>query len=124
MTEVNNLFSIHKITHEDGSIIVVLLIDQHHDILKGHFPGHPVIPGACMLQVVKEVLEHALNQPIRLKKADSLKFLSMIDPKVITEVRLHMSYRNNDDSSIIVNAKLSSSQSLHFKFQGSFVREY
>jgi 3-hydroxyacyl-[acyl-carrier-protein] dehydratase len=123
MTEANTLFSIHDLTHEDGSISAVLLIDQHHNILKGHFPGHPVIPGACMLQVVKEVLEHALNQPTRLKKADSLKFLSMIDPEITTEVQLHMSYRNNEDGSIIVNAKLSSSRSLHFKFQGSFVIE-
>jgi len=121
MTETNTLFNIREVTHEDGAISAVLIIDRHHDILKGHFPGHPVIPGACMLQVVKEVLERALNQHIRLKKANSLKFLSMIDPEVTTEVQLHMLYRIDQDGSIIVNAKLISSQTLHFKFQGSFV---
>lgn len=118
----NNLLIIQEITHEDGSISATIAIDQNSAILKGHFPGHPVVPGAFMLQIVKEVLEQTLNQSIRLKKADNLKFLSMVDPQVTTEVQLHMSYRA-EESNIIVNAKLSSSQTLHFKFQGAFIVE-
>jgi 3-hydroxyacyl-[acyl-carrier-protein] dehydratase len=121
MPEANNLLTIQEITHEEGSVSAVLGIDPGSDILKGHFPGHPVVPGACMLQIVKEVLERALNKPLRLKKADNLKFLNMIDPGANTEIQLHLSYRSDDEGIIMVNAKLSSSQTLHFKFQGSFI---
>lgn len=118
----NDLFSINKITHEDAAISVMLNINADSEILKGHFPGQPVVPGACMLQIVKEVLEIVLNYPVRQKKADQLKFMIMIDPKNTSSVTLDMTYKDAEDGAIIVTAKLSNPDALYFKFQGSFVR--
>ena len=118
----NDLFSINKISHEDATISVMLGINADSEILKGHFPGHPVVPGACMLQIVKEVLETTLNCPVRLKKADQLKFMIMIDPTSTPTVALDMTHKNAEDDSIVVTAKLSNPDALYFKFQGSFVR--
>jgi 3-hydroxyacyl-[acyl-carrier-protein] dehydratase len=118
----NDLFSIDKISHEDATISVMLGINADSEILKGHFPGHPVVPGACMLQIVKEVLESALNHPVRLKKADQLKFMIMIDPTNMLAVDLDMTYKYSDNETIVVTAKLSNPDALYFKFQGSFVR--
>ncbi|WP_426670197.1 hypothetical protein ACPPVU_02915 [Mucilaginibacter sp. McL0603] len=118
----NDLFSIDKVIHEDGAISVILSINPDSEILKGHFPGHPVVPGACMLQVVKEVLENALNHPVRQKKADQLKFMIMIDPTKTLTVALDITYKKAEDDSIVVTAKLSNPDALYFKFQGSFVR--
>jgi 3-hydroxyacyl-[acyl-carrier-protein] dehydratase len=118
----NDLFSIDKMSHEDATISVMLGINADSEILKGHFPGHPVVPGACMLQIVKEALENALNYSIRLKKADQLKFMIMIDPTNTSTVALDMTYKNAEDDTIVVTAKLSNPDALYFKFQGSFVR--
>ena len=118
----NDLFGIGKIAHEDGAISATLNINPDSEILKGHFPGHPVVPGACMLQVVKEVLDLTLNHRVRLKKADQLKFMIMIDPTNTVTVTLDMTYKKAEDDSIVVTAKLSNPDALYFKFQGSFVR--
>lgn len=118
---INDLFSIDKISHEDATISVMLGINADSEILKGHFPGHPVVPGACMLQIVKEVLERTLNHSVRLKKADQLKFMIMIDPTNTSTVTLDMTYKNAEDDTIVVTAKLSNPDALYFKFQGSFV---
>jgi 3-hydroxyacyl-[acyl-carrier-protein] dehydratase len=117
----NDLFSIDKIIHQDATISVMLGINADSEILKGHFPGQPVVPGACMLQIVKEVLERALKYPLRLKKADQLKFMIMIDPAKTTAVSLEMTYKITEDDTIVVTAKLSNPDALYFKFQGSFV---
>src|SRR5579864_2323714 len=103
----NDLFSIDKITHEDAVISVMLGIKSESEILKGHFPGHPVVPGACMLQIIKEVLQTTLNHPVRLKKADQSKFMIMIDPTNTSVVALEMSYKKAEDDIIFVTAKLS-----------------
>jgi len=117
----NDLFSIEKITHEDGVIKALLNINPDSEILKGHFPGHPVVPGACMLQITKEVLESVLKTPLRLKKADQLKFMTMIDPASTQSVELDLSYKQTEDNTIIVNAKLSNADTVYFKMQGSFI---
>jgi 3-hydroxyacyl-[acyl-carrier-protein] dehydratase len=119
----NDLFNIDDITHEDGAIRATLGINQNSEILKGHFPGHPVVPGAIMMQIVKEVLEMALNSPLRLKKADQLKFISMIDPTNTLVVQLYITYKYTEDDAVSVIAKLSNTDAPYFKFQGSFIKE-
>lgn len=120
-TANNDLFSIKNITHEDGAITAQLGINKNSDILKGHFPGQPVVPGACMLQIVKEVLETALTYPVRLKKADHLKFMTMIDPVNTQKVQLDITYKYAE-SDIHVTAKLSNDEVVYFKLQGSVVK--
>ena len=120
-TATNDLFSIEKIIHDDGSIKAILGINADSEILKGHFPGHPVVPGACMLQIAKEVLESVLKTLLRLKKADQLKFMTMIDPVNTPRVELDITYKYQDDSGIIANAKLSNPETIYFKLQASFI---
>jgi len=117
----NDLFGVQQIVHEDGHIDATLSINKNSGILKGHFPNHPVVPGACMLQIVKEVLESALQSSIRLKKATNLKFMSMIDPANTPTVQLDINYKFAEDSTISTNAKLSTTETTYFKFQGSFI---
>jgi len=122
MSAVNNdLFSIEEITHEDGAIRATVGINADSEILKGHFPGHPVVPGACMLQITKEALEKALMTPLRLKKADQLKFMTMIDPVSTPSIELDISYRHQDDGGVTATAKLSNADTVYFKLQGSFI---
>jgi 3-hydroxymyristoyl/3-hydroxydecanoyl-(acyl carrier protein) dehydratase len=55
------LFNISKLEHQVGSISAVLDINRDCEIFKGHFPGQPIAPGACMLQIVKDILEKATS---------------------------------------------------------------
>lgn len=116
----DDLFKISKLVHNDNIINARLDINKASGIFNGHFPGHPVVPGACMLQVVKEVLEKALGTPLLLKKADHLKFMAMIDPGNTQAVNLEASYKFVEHA-LNVNAKLSDDTVVCFKFQGSFV---
>ncbi len=120
-TENHDLFSIRNIAHENGIILAVLSINPNSEILKGHFPGHPVIPGASMLQTLKEVLEETLKTTIFLKRADSLKFMRMLDPVNTETVLLDVVYNNIDDTTFNVTAKLSTDEMICFKFQGTFI---
>ena len=122
MSANHDLFSIKEITHEDGVIKATLRINPDSEILTGHFPGHPVVPGASMLQIIKEILEYILKSPLRLKKADQLKFMTMIDPGVTSSVELDITYKQTEGNSIVTTAKLSNADTVYFKFQGSFIR--
>ena len=116
------LFKISKLEHSDGVISAILDINKDCEIFKGHFPGHPIVPGACMLQIVKEVLEEAMHASLRLKKADHLKFISMIDPGNTLAVQLDIAYKIVEEGDVSVTAKLMSGEVVCFKFQGRFLR--
>ena len=112
------IFKILSITHGDNSVTAVLEIDQENEIFNGHFPDHPVVPGACMLQIVKEVLADALKVSLRLVKADNIKFLSLIHPSA-RSLQLNIAY-HVIDTNIKVNASLSTGETTCMKLQGMF----
>lgn len=119
----NELFKICKLEHYGGLISAVLDINKDSDIFNGHFPGQPVIPGACMLQIVKEVLESALTSSFRLKKADHLKFILFIDPSITHSVLMDLSYKQVNEDTLNVTAKLINGEVICFKFQGIFIKQ-
>jgi 3-hydroxyacyl-[acyl-carrier-protein] dehydratase len=93
---IQPVFKILSTEHNESAIVTVLAVDADSDILKGHFPGQPVVPGACMLQTVKEILEDTFNAPLQLIKADNIKFLNMITPD-ITDLSMRISSQLPDN---------------------------
>ena len=117
----DDVFIVDSLTHTDGVIKADLSINPGSPIFKGHFPGHPVVPGACMLQLVKDVLQSALGYSVQIKKAGSLKFVGMIEPTVAASVQLELGY-NIDEDLIKVSGKLNDGDRVCFKMQGRFAR--
>lgn len=115
------LYKITSLDHQDNTIKATLEINSDNEIFIGHFPSQPVLPGACMLQIVKEVLESTLNKSFRLKKADHIKFLKLIDPGVNNILQLTLSYRSVDNNNLDVTANLIAENDICFKFRGAFI---
>ena len=101
-----NLYIIKNISEADSTIEAIVELDEQHKIFEGHFPGHPVLPGACMLQMVKELLETFFQKPLRLVKADDIRFSAMVDPTANKELTFSIQYHLMETQSINVNAKI------------------
>lgn len=65
---------------EKGSFIANISLNKDHEIFKGHFPGNPVTPGVCMMQIVKELTEEFTGKKLFLKSASNVKFMAIINP--------------------------------------------
>lgn len=114
-----NFFLIEKIVVDAGKISASLTIDRHHKIFEGHFPGSPVVPGVCMMQIVKEVLENVLARGVNLRKADHMKFLSVLNPNQTDSIVLEATYAQSEENITLV-ARLFNGDTSYFKFKGSF----
>jgi 3-hydroxyacyl-[acyl-carrier-protein] dehydratase len=117
----NSLFTITAITTQDEVVEAAIMLKADSEIFNGHFPGQPVLPGACMLQIVKEVLQQALSQQFMLKKATSIKFLMQIDPAVINVLRMNMSYKTIREL-IAITATMMTGDSPCLKLKATFVK--
>jgi len=72
----NNLF---VIVDGDADQIRIRL-NADHPIYQAHFPGHPVTPGVCIIQMVAELLGRRWNTRLMLDSIVNLKFLSVLSP--------------------------------------------
>ena len=95
------------------------MFDRSHPIFEGHFPGHPVVPGVCMMQILREVLEDHVAERLRIARGDNMKFLAIINPDENQEVEVDLSYSVADDS-YSVSASILNASTTFFKFKGTF----
>lgn len=107
----------------EGRHQAILSLNPGHPIFKGHFPGMPVVPGVCMIQMTKEILEHLSGRDTRLSEARNIKFMSILDPNENKTVRMELSYRNDEDGRMLVECTLldAGGAKVFFKMKGTFV---
>lgn len=55
-------------------------LNAAHAIFKGHFPGNPIVPGVCQIQMVTEILEEHFKKPLFLRQVANIKFLAVLKP--------------------------------------------
>ncbi len=91
---------IEKITEQKYDAIVHL--NKEHAVFKGHFPGNPVTPGVCMMQIIKELTQEILGSSLILKSSSNVKFMALINPEVNAKLRLELEVSGTLDSEIKV----------------------
>jgi len=117
----NDLFTFTDLQEEGNIVRTIIGLNPSHAIFAGHFPGQPVLPGACMMQMVKEVLAAYLGKPIKLVSASDLKFLAVVDPAENNPIQMEIKVLPENDK-IRVDAKLLDNATVLFKFKGLFVQ--
>ena len=115
-----NFFNLDAVNNVAGKLTGTIQFNTTHSIFEGHFPGQPVVPGVCMMQMVKEILREELGISARLEAADHVKFLTVIDPKETGSVHLELSYSDIENGKVKVSATLLNSDTIYFKMRGTF----
>ena len=77
----DDFYTIDSLVKTGERIQASLSLQEAHPIFEGHFPRHPVVPGVCMMQMIKELVEKNESRPLQIRRAAQLKFLTMIDPR-------------------------------------------
>lgn len=87
----NSLYTIEKQEKQTSSEDVVggsflLRLNPDHVIYQAHFPGEPITPGVCIVQIGKELMEELVGKPLEVARVKNVKFLSVISPKDTTSI--------------------------------------
>ena len=76
----------------DSGVFRVELLPQC-TVYQGHFPGRPVCPGVCHIELVRQCSEILSGQRLRLQAVSLARFPSMASPLVCPEVEVAVSLR-------------------------------
>ncbi len=66
---------------EAGEYKVQVELNREHVIYQAHFPGSPITPGVCILQISQELLEKYTGRRLRMVRAKNIKFLHVLSPE-------------------------------------------
>jgi len=119
----NNLYTISSFAFSDtkDQLTVQIILNKEHPIFEGHFPGNPILPGVCTVQIISELLEKALEKELMLTKASNIKYLGFINPVTTPSIQFDLVIKNTETGSINCNAMVSDGGNTLCSFKGEYL---
>lgn len=100
---LKDFYKINSFENTDGrKYTAMIMLNKNHEVFSGHFPGNPVTPGVCMMQIIKELTQQAVNAPLVMKSASNIKFMALINPEVNPLLKLELEIADGEDATVKV----------------------
>lgn len=106
----------------DAEATYVVRLDPAHVIFQAHFPGEPIMPGACITQMIQEVVSQWRQCDLQLVKVNNLKFLSIIRPDELPELEIRIQLTRQDVDQVQVKGSLTAAETDYTKYSLTFAR--
>ncbi|WP_395048620.1 3-hydroxyacyl-ACP dehydratase [Flavobacterium sp.] len=88
---LNNFYKVISIENTaENNYLAMILINEKHEVFKGHFPDNPIMPGVCMMQIIKELTEQISASSLFMQSLTNVKFMALINPFNTPELRLEL----------------------------------
>lgn len=117
---IKNLYTIQEFEIADKKITAQVFLNKNHKIFNGHFPDNPVMPGVCMIQIIKELTEKATSENLFMEKASNIKFMALINPEINPTLDLSIDFSKDEDEVIKVKNITKFGDTTALKFSGTF----
>lgn len=77
--------------HEEGGETVFhVALRPDCKVYEGHFPGSPVAPGVCNIQMIRECAELVSGKPLLIQKIGQCRMTKLITPGEFPELDVHV----------------------------------
>lgn len=116
---IEGLYTVQSLEQNELEVRATVKLNAEHEVFKGHFPGSPVMPGVCMIQMIKELTEQSLNKKLFLSVASNVKFMAIIDPNVNETIALTLNI-SEDEGIVKVKNITSYEETVALKLSATF----
>lgn len=123
MEALKNFYKIISISDNQGGAIFRIELNPSHPIYEGHFPGKPIVPGVCQLQILKECIGLIANHPLFFSRISSCKFVSPINPTLNRELILSVIISDNYDGTYNIQGEISHDENRFLKIKAVFTEK-
>lgn len=103
---LDNFYTILSSESSDSTIWTIQIkLNPGHPVYQGHFPEHPVVPGVCLLQLIKECVEDIRQQKLQVTQVSSCKFLSAINPIETPHISVALTFKETEEGTLQLQAE-------------------
>lgn len=95
-------------------------LNPEHEIYQGHFPGKPVAPGVCLVQMVKETLETILSQALFMENCSNIKFTAVLNPFEHPHVKIVIDHKKTENDFNEISASVSDGEIKFLSLKAKF----
>lgn len=114
---LSTLFEIKELVNEE-QLIATIQIDKNHIIFDGHFPNNPIVPGVCLMEMVKRVIAQHLEKKCTIVGTDNVKFLAVLNPVESEIVSVKVDIKKQTEDEVSFMSSIYNDETIFVKFKG------
>lgn len=100
----DEFFTVKEETTSENEWNYRLILHASHPIFQAHFAGNPVMPGACITQMIKELTVAVSGTAYFISSVKNMKFLHVINPLENPEISVKLKNTMLENGAISVSA--------------------
>ena len=100
----DDFFTVGEETDSENGKTYRLTLNASHPIFRVHFAGNPVMPGACITQMIKELAASTSGCNFFIATVKNMKFLRVINPLQTPEISVKLTTAPQEDDRLSVSA--------------------
>ena len=103
------------------NVKAIIDLNKDHEVYEGHFPGNPIVPGVCLTQLIKEVMENVEDKELSLVYASNIKFMAVVNPEINSRLQIDLKVKYDTEQNLIkVDSITHFNDQIFYKFKGNF----
>jgi 3-hydroxymyristoyl/3-hydroxydecanoyl-(acyl carrier protein) dehydratase len=112
-----DFFTVKETTDTEIRRTYRVVLNALHPVFLAHFSGNPIMPGACIAQMIKELATDYLSGPFFISAIKNMKFLKVISPLENPEISVHITCTATaqENESLFVSSVINDGDSVFFK---------
>jgi len=92
-----------------------IALNAAHPIFQAHFAGNPIMPGVCIVQVIKELSSEYFGRAFFVCAVKNMKFLLAVNPLETPEISVQLTFTQQEDERISIAAVLYNEEKIYSK---------
>jgi 3-hydroxyacyl-[acyl-carrier-protein] dehydratase len=120
---LNKLYKIShlELSHDRSGIVASIELNWRHPLFEGHFPGNPILPGVCTVQIIKELLEESFHKSLMMTQARNIKYLGFVNPGSMPVLNFVLQLHQTEEGVLNCTANVSAQGVGVCSFRGEYI---
>ena len=119
---LNKYFTIRERREDETGSDFLISLNPDHQVYQGHFPGDPICPGVCSIQMIRECAEIVLGQRLTIGTVSQCRFMELLTPSKNKDLLLKLTLSKAEEGMVKAVASILSddAQTSFLEYKGEY----
>lgn len=106
----------HYETAGEQAVFQIALL-ENCKVYQGHFPGHPICPGVCNIEMIKECASKVIGKSLHVRRVRKCRFTAVAIPSECPFLTIAVDWKSRDDGGYDVTATIADGKTVYVKLK-------